>query len=111
VSGDGVVDLAGTFANSLLVIITATGIAQEMSQGGEHRFAKLGWIAMGDEVSSIIGGTNPIYAWRDFTWCQFERTIVRYANGVTWDVNGYPNAVQYHFYPGVHADLFTLNES
>lgn len=111
VSGDGVLTLDGGFANAVLVVIQEMGIAQQLLQGGEHRYSKIGWIALGDDVSSIIGETSPVYAWRNFTWIQFLEQFIRHSLAVTWDVNGYPNALNYHFYTGVHADIYSIRET
>lgn len=110
-SGDGVLVLDGGFANAALVVVRNFGHAEEILQGGEHRWNRIGWIALGDQVDSITGDASPQYAWRDWTWLQFGVTLTRYALAQLWDVNGYPNALNYHFGSGVHADILTLRET
>ena len=108
-TGDGVWELSGGLANYIIIKVRDNGRSAEIFEGGEHRWNHLGWVAIGDEVSSITGGDSPEYSWHDWQWLQFNCASIRIGN-LYGQTSIYPNAINYHFPFNVEADMWTFNE-
>lgn len=110
-SGDGLSTAVAGFGISTLVVhTTSRGEGRPLKGGNFPRLTEVGWIALGDDISSVTGLGSPTYGWRDTVWLSFDVVLYRLPRVFFDNINGGPDAIQWGMFNGATCTVYGISE-